>query len=110
MQTLPREDFPTLPDATGTYNATLPRAVLRQMVSKTQFAITGEDTRYFLNGALFILRPDSMSLVSTDGHRLALITVPREGAAGKGKDGGRRSPGHSAAQDAARARPAARRR
>jgi DNA polymerase-3 subunit beta len=48
------------------------------MVAKTQFAITGEDTRYFLNGALFILRPDSMSLVSTDGHRLALITVPLE--------------------------------
>jgi DNA polymerase III subunit beta len=78
MQTLPREDFPTLPDATGTASATLPRDVLRQMVAKTQFAITGEDTRYFLNGALFILRPDSMSLVSTDGHRLALITVARE--------------------------------
>ena len=85
MQTLPREDFPTLPDATGSYNAMLPRPVLRHMVSKTQFAITGEDTRYFLNGALFILRPDSMSLVSTDGHRLALITVPRDAATGKGK-------------------------
>ena len=49
--------------ATGAYSATLPRDVLKQMVAKTQFAITGEDTRYFLNGALFILRPDSMSLV-----------------------------------------------
>jgi DNA polymerase-3 subunit beta len=78
MQTLPREDFPSLPEATGTHSATLPRDVLKQMVVKTQFAITGEDTRYFLNGALFILRPDSMSLVSTDGHRLALITVPRD--------------------------------
>ncbi len=78
MQTLPREDFPSLPEATGSYSASLPRDVLKQMVAKTQFAITGEDTRYFLNGALFILRPDSMSLVSTDGHRLALITVPRE--------------------------------
>jgi DNA polymerase III subunit beta len=85
MQTLPREDFPTLPDGTGVYNASLPREVLKQMVAKTQFAITGEDTRYFLNGALFILRPDSMSLVSTDGHRLALITVPRDKAKGKGK-------------------------
>ena len=47
------------------------------MVSKTQFAITGEDTRYFLNGALFILRGDSMKLVSTDSHRLALVSVPR---------------------------------
>jgi DNA polymerase-3 subunit beta len=85
MQTLPREDFPTLPEATGTVSATLPRDVLKQMVAKTQFAITGEDTRYFLNGALFILRPDSMSLVSTDGHRLALITVPRDTSKGKGK-------------------------
>ncbi len=82
MQTLPREDFPTLPEGTGTYSATLPRDVLKQMVAKTQFAITGEDTRYFLNGALFIQRPDSMSLVSTDGHRLALITVKRDPAAG----------------------------
>ncbi|MBW8713518.1 MAG: DNA polymerase III subunit beta [Acidobacteria bacterium] len=85
MQTLPREDFPTLPDGTGTYTATLPRDVLKHMVAKTQFAITGEDTRYFLNGALFIQRPDSMSLVSTDGHRLALITVPRDKTQSKAK-------------------------
>jgi DNA polymerase III subunit beta len=85
MQTLPREDFPTLPDGTGSYTATLPRDVLKHMVAKTQFAITGEDTRYFLNGALFIQRPDSMSLVSTDGHRLALITVPRDKASSRAK-------------------------
>jgi DNA polymerase-3 subunit beta len=86
MQTLPREDFPSLPDATGAFTATLPRDVMKQMVAKTQFAITGEDTRYFLNGALFILRADGMSLVATDGHRLALITVARE--PGKGKEKG----------------------
>jgi DNA polymerase-3 subunit beta len=85
MQTLPREDFPTLPDGTGKYTAALPRDVLKQMISKTQFAITGEDTRYFLNGALFIQAADSMSLVSTDGHRLALINVPRSKTAAKGK-------------------------
>jgi DNA polymerase III subunit beta len=78
MQTLPREDFPTLPEAGATPTATLPRSALREMVAKTQFAITGEDTRYFLNGALFVLRPDAMSLVATDGHRLALVTVPRD--------------------------------
>jgi DNA polymerase III subunit beta len=87
MQTLPREDFPTLPESSGNSSATLPRDVVRQMVSKTQFAITGEDTRYFLNGALFILRPESMSLVSTDGHRLALVTVARETTKVKGKSG-----------------------
>ena len=83
MQTLPREDFPTLPEAGGAVSATLPRAAVREMVAKTQFAITGEDTRYFLNGALFVLRPDSMSLVATDGHRLALVTAERDGKARK---------------------------
>jgi DNA polymerase-3 subunit beta len=86
MQTLPKEDFPAVPEATGAINATLPRTAIREMVAKTQFAITGEDTRYFLNGALFILQPGSMSLVATDGHRLALVNVDRPKTAAKGKD------------------------
>jgi DNA polymerase III subunit beta len=88
MQTLPREDFPTLPDATGTVSAELPRDAVRQMIQKTQFAITGEDTRYFLNGALFLLTPASLGLVSTDGHRLAHITVARDGKPAKGSKEG----------------------
>ena len=79
MQTLPREDFPAVPEATGTTSAMLPRAAVKEMVAKTQFAITGEDTRFFLNGALFILGGNQMSLVATDGHRLALVTVDRKG-------------------------------
>lgn len=75
MQTLPREDFPTLPEASGKAKATLPRNALKEMVAKTQFAITGEDTRFFLNGAKFLLKPDSLTLVATDGHRLALVEV-----------------------------------
>ncbi len=78
LQTLPREDFPTLPEATAIATTTLSTASLREMVAKTQFAITGEDTRYFLNGAQFILKPDTMSLVATDGHRLALVSVKRD--------------------------------
>ena len=81
MQTLPREDFPTLPESGGASTATLPRSAVKEMVAKTQFAITGEDTRYFLNGALFVLRPDEMNLVATDGHRLALVSVTRDAAA-----------------------------
>jgi DNA polymerase-3 subunit beta len=79
MQTLPKDDFPTLPDGGAAATAALPGAALKEMVVKTQFAITGEDTRYFLNGAQFVLRGDSMSLVATDGHRLALVTVKRDG-------------------------------
>jgi DNA polymerase III subunit beta len=89
MQTLPREDFPTLPENSGggdAPRATLPRAAIKEMVAKTAFAITGEDTRYFLNGALFVLRPDAMSLVATDGHRLALVTVPRDAKMAKDAD------------------------
>ena len=48
------------------------------MVAKTQFAITGEDTRYFLNGALFVLGSKRMDLVATDGHRLAFVSAPWE--------------------------------
>jgi DNA polymerase-3 subunit beta len=87
LQTLPREDFPTLPEAGGTPTASLERSAVKEMVAKTQFAITGEDTRYFLNGALFVLKPEEMSLVATDGHRLALVSVTRD-AAGKGKKDG----------------------
>jgi DNA polymerase-3 subunit beta len=75
MQTLPREDFPVLPESSGGTPTVLPQAALREMVAKTQFAITGEDTRFFLNGAKFVATPESLTLVATDGHRLALVEV-----------------------------------
>jgi DNA polymerase III subunit beta len=81
MQTLPREDFPTLPEPGAAATTALARSAVKEMVAKTQFAITGEDTRYFLNGALFVLRPGDMSLVATDGHRLALVSMARDGGA-----------------------------
>ena len=79
MPTLPREDFPTITEPPGVAKATLKGSTLRQMIAKTQFAITGEDTRYYLNGALFVLKPDQMTFVATDGHRLALVHADREG-------------------------------
>jgi DNA polymerase-3 subunit beta len=80
MPTLPREDFPSLPESGGAAKSTIKGSMLREMVAKTQFAITGEDTRYYLNGALFVLRADSMTLVATDGHRLALVNATRDPA------------------------------
>lgn len=74
MSTLPKEDFPALPDAPAEM-LTLSGPQFRQMVARTQFAITGEDTRYFLNGAQLLLKADTMSLVATDGHRLALVSL-----------------------------------
>ena len=80
MRTLPREDFPTVPETNGAARTSLPRTALRDMIGCTLFAITGEDTRYFLNGAQFSLLPDAMRMVATDGHRLAYVSVAREGA------------------------------
>lgn len=87
LQTLPREDFPALPEPSGSGQAVLASGALRKMVAKTQFAITGEDTRYFLNGALFVLKDDQMGLVATDGHRLALVSVARKVGDGAVKAG-----------------------
>ena len=78
LTTMPRDDFPALPEGAGSVDATLPREALRHMIAKTQFAITGEDTRYYLNGALLVLKSNEMTLVATDGHRLALVAVPRD--------------------------------
>lgn len=80
MPTLPREDFPSLPEAGSAVTTTLKAGGVAQMVARTQFAITGEDTRYYLNGALFVLRGDTMTLVATDGHRLALVNAVRDPA------------------------------
>lgn len=83
LQTLSRDEFPAIPEADGGSAAVLPGKAFREMIARTQFAITSEDTRYFLNGALLVLKPDGMSLVATDGHRLALVTMPRSGAKGE---------------------------
>jgi DNA polymerase-3 subunit beta len=86
IQTLPKEDFPTLPESGGAPGVMLPASALREMISKTQIAITGEDTRYFLNGALFVMAPSGMNLVATDGHRLALVSVAAAAKNGKQAD------------------------
>ena len=82
IQTLPASEFPTPPQEGGAAEASLPGPALKQMISHTRFAITSEDTRYFLNGAQLVLQPDSMSMVATDGHRLAFIRMHQSPGAG----------------------------
>jgi DNA polymerase-3 subunit beta len=79
MPTLPREDFPTVNDPPGLARIPVNAAALARMIAQTQFAITGEDTRYYLNGALFVLKDGGMTFVATDGHRLALVQAPYSG-------------------------------
>lgn len=75
LQTLPASEFPTPPQDAGATDATLPGAAVKRMITHTRFAITSEDTRYFLNGAQLVIKPDSLAMVATDGHRLAFVTV-----------------------------------
>jgi DNA polymerase-3 subunit beta len=71
MAGLPREDFPSLPDGKPSKGVEIPADILRALISRTGFAITAEDARYYLAGALLILDKDAASMVATDGHRLA---------------------------------------
>jgi DNA polymerase-3 subunit beta len=70
MAGMARDNFPVLPDATGKL-ATIPPGVLGQLIHRTSFAISAEESRYTLNAALLILKPETMTMVATDGHRLA---------------------------------------
>lgn len=67
-----RDNYPVLPTVPKAL-ATIPASVFKAMIMKTIFAISSEESRYTLNGALLLLKPDSVTMVSTDGHRLALI-------------------------------------
>lgn len=72
-----RESFPELP-AMPAALAEIPIAALASMISKTIFAISMEESRFTLNGALLLLKPTSMQMVATDGHRLAMVEMPME--------------------------------
>src|SRR5947209_6679135 len=67
-----RESFPELPQMPESL-AEIPLGVLSQMISHTIFAISAEESRFTLNGALLILNETGLIMVSTDGHRLALV-------------------------------------
>jgi len=67
-----RDNFPMLPTLPPAL-ATLPANVFATAIQKTVFAISNEESRYTLNGGLLLLKPGSVTMVATDGHRLALI-------------------------------------
>jgi DNA polymerase III subunit beta len=83
---LPAEDYPTLPTVNVADAYTIPLDELKTMVGKVKFAITHEETRFQLNGALLKIQPNKMEMVATDGHRMALINFP-SGIGAKGKKG-----------------------
>lgn len=67
---LPKEDFPQVPSAKFEKNISIPLKIIQEMIDRVYYAIAQEQ-RYYLNGALMILKENSLEFVSTDGHRLA---------------------------------------
>ena len=73
MVGMARANFPQVPEFPEASAIRIPAASLRGMIAKTIFAISNEESRYTLNGALLILKAESLAMVDTDGHRLALV-------------------------------------
>ncbi len=73
MVGMARSNFPSLPVFPSAGTIKIPAGVLRSMIAKTGFAIASEESRYTLNGALMVLKPESITMVATDGHRLAHV-------------------------------------
>ena len=73
MVGMAKSNFPSLPVFPTAGIVKIPAQVLRSMIAKTGFAIASEESRYTLNGALMVLKPESITMVATDGHRLAHI-------------------------------------
>jgi DNA polymerase-3 subunit beta len=87
LQTLPESDFPDLAAGDMTHHFSLPAADLKRLINKTQFAISTEETRYYLNGIYLhttgTAKSAMLRAVATDGHRLAQVELALpSGAAG----------------------------
>ncbi len=75
---LPEEEFPPLPKFDDARTFTIPQQALRDALKKTSYAISTDETRYVLNGILFSFKENKLTLVATDGRRLALVDLEVE--------------------------------
>ena len=79
LQSLPAEDFPLVQEAANFGpQFSVPQKVLKQLLSQVSFAMAVHDIRYYLNGILFVAEGNKLSLVATDGHRLAFASATLE--------------------------------
>ncbi len=85
LQTLPAEDFPLVQEAANFGPAfSVPQKTLKELLSQVSFSMAVHDIRYYLNGILFVAEGKQLSLVATDGHRLAFssatldVEVPKQ--------------------------------
>lgn len=85
LGTLPRDDFPVIAEGELPTQFELPVELLKQIIDKTRFAISTEETRYYLNGIFLHVAEDNgapvLKAAATDGHRLARVTIDRPNGA-----------------------------
>jgi len=79
LQTMPADDFPLVQESADFGPAfSVPQKALRGLIAQVHFAMAVHDIRYYLNGILFVAEGKSLTLVATDGHRLALAQATLE--------------------------------
>lgn len=78
LTSLPAEDFPSIGELEQADQFTLPQNQLKELIEKTAFSMAQQDVRYYLNGLLLELGPQTIRTVATDGHRLATCEFPLE--------------------------------
>ncbi len=76
LSTLPAREYPNVEDSMGTHQFKVKQGQLRRLIDRTAFAMAQQDVRYYLNGMLWELNARQLRVVATDGHRLALCTLP----------------------------------
>ncbi|QLB12370.1 DNA polymerase III beta subunit [Bisgaardia hudsonensis] len=78
LSTLPASEYPNLVDWQSEVDFTVNQLTLRRLIEATQFSMANQDARYFLNGMKFETEGNLLRTVATDGHRLAVCTIPLE--------------------------------
>lgn len=73
-----RANYPQVPEFPAISATSIPLLALKTLIARTIFAISNEESRYTLNGALLILKAESLAMVATDGHRLSFVEKPGE--------------------------------
>src|ERR1700675_3432760 len=77
MVGMAKDNFPAVP-AFPHPIAKIPAQILSSLIARTAFAISNEESRYTLNGALLVLKPEMVTMVATDGHRLAVAEIDHQ--------------------------------
>ena len=82
MVGMARANYPQVPEFPAVSATSISTSALKTLIARTIFAISNEESRYTLNGALLVIKAESLAMVATDGHRLSFVEKPNESLEG----------------------------